>query len=439
MEKDKGIVKAPRTASSKVSRLASLIFTGACIALVCFQLSARFERNHASLISRHCDHLGPIKAAEFRARQNSLAKALVQLNASAYIAEPGSSSLFYGNFSQSNWGLSERPLLLIVTPEYIGDSVEAKVSILTPVFEAPRAKMLPIASQDVTFIEWAEESDPYEHAVSILSEATGSVYVDEQIRHFIVDGLQEAHPLASVSSAPYEIRRLRERKSPTEIELMKCVNEATILSIRAVHKKLYFGIRESTAGAMMKAAFTSAGLQRGGCLVLFGDNAALPHGAGTDRALGENDFALFDCTASLHGYQSDVTRTIALPGSDIPAEHLQIWRDVHAAQTAAITTAHQGVIAAQIDRAARASLNNSKYFTHRLGHGIGIDVHENPYLHARSKTVLETGHTFSDEPGIYQLGKVGVRLEDCFYIHENGTAVFLTAGVGGQARSPWSP
>lgn len=98
----------------------------------------------APLIYQHCEHLGPISAAEFQARQNSLAKTLVKLNASAYIAEPGPSSLFYGNFS--NWGLSERPLLLIITPQQTGDNIEAKVSILTPAFEAPRAKMLPISS-----------------------------------------------------------------------------------------------------------------------------------------------------------------------------------------------------------------------------------------------------------------------------------------------------
>ncbi|KAF8184894.1 peptidase M24 [Mycena galopus ATCC 62051] len=440
---DKGTDKTlwgPRPKSPQTSRLATLLFTVTCIALVCY-LNVGFETEPTiPLISRHCDHLGPIGAAEFQARQNSLAKILVDLNASAYIAEPGSSSLFYGNISQSNWKLSERPLLLIVTPERIGESIEAKVSILTPVFEAPRAKMLPISSsKDIKFIEWAEESNPYEHAMSILSERPGSVFVDGQIRNFIVDGLQAARPLATLASAPYEIRRLRERKSPAEIELMKCVNEATVLSIRTVRKNLYFGIRESTASAMMRAAFTSAGLTDGSCLVLFGENAALPHGSGTDRALGKNDFGLFDCTASLHGYKSDVTRTFALSGADIPAEHLQLWRDVRAAQSAAITTAHEGVIAAQVDKAARTSLNNSKYFTHRLGHGIGLEVHEDPYLNGGSKTVLETGHAFSDEPGIYKLGKVGVRLEDCFYIHENGTAVFLTAGVGGQAKSPWSP
>ncbi|KAF7338686.1 Peptidase-M24 domain-containing protein [Mycena venus] len=450
---DKGIaLGGPRRKRLSIFRLATLLFTAACIALV-----HRYYR-HLRLdpaIPKHCENLGPISAAEFQARQNSLAKTLVELNASAYIAEPGASSLFYGNISQSNWKLSERPLLLIITPQQLEDKIEAKVFILTPVFEAPRAKMLPISSKNVTFIEWAEESNPYEYALSVLFETPGSVFVDGQMRNFIVDGLQEAHPRGTVSTAPYQIKRLRERKSPAEIELMKCVNEATILSIRAVREKLYFGIRESTAGAMMRATFTSAGLQDGGCLVLFGENAALPHGSGTDRALGKNDFALFDCMASLHGYRSDVTRTVALPGSNIPAEHLKIWRDVHAAQTAAIVTAHEGVIAAQVDKAARASLNNSKYFTHRLGHGIGLEVHEDPYLNGGSKTVLETGHAFSNEPGIYIVGKVrktrmierhvptlsqvGVRLEDCFYIHENGSAIFLTAGVGGQAKSPWSP
>ncbi|KAJ7684666.1 Creatinase/aminopeptidase [Mycena polygramma] len=442
---DKGIVaperpprsKSPSFISIRFSRLGAL-FTAACIALV-YLYPGFAKETAAPVVHKHCEHLSPIAATEFKARQNSLAKTLAQLNASAYIAEPSANSLFFGNISKSNWGLSERPLLLIVTPEHNGDEIEAKITVLTPAFEAPRAKMLPIASEDVTFIEWAEESNPYEHVMSSLSEAPGPVFVDGSIRNFIVDGLRDAHPSAAVSSAPYEIRRLRERKSPAEIELLKCVNEAMLLSIRAVHARLYFGIRESEASAMMRDTLTAAGVKDGGCLTLFGENAALPHGSGTDRALGKSDFALFDCTASLHGYQSDVTRTVALKGSQIPEEHLDIWHNVRSAQAAAISTAHEGVIAAQVDKAARSSLNNSKYFTHRLGHGIGLEVHEDPYLNGGSQSVLETGHAFSDEPGIYIVGKVGVRLEDCFYIHEDGGAVFLTAGVGGQAKSPWSP
>ncbi|KAJ7043199.1 Creatinase/aminopeptidase [Mycena alexandri] len=424
--------------SDFISKLTRALFgIAAGIALV-YVISER-RKYAAPAVMQRCDHLSPITAAELQARQTSLARVLSQLNASAYISEPGASSLYYGNISTSNWRLSERPLLLMITPQQNGDEIEAKVSILTPAFEASRAKMLPIASNDVTFIEWAEETNPYEHAMTILSDTPGSVYVDGATRNFIVDGLRDAHPQAAVSSAPYEIRRLRERKSPVEIELLKCANEATVLAIRAVREKLHFGTRESTASAMMRAALASAGLRDGGCLTLFGENAALPHGSGTDRTLGKHDFALFDCTASLHGYRSDVTRTVALAKSEIPEEHIQIWRDVRAAQNAAISTAYAGVIAAEVDKAARSSLDNSKYFTHRLGHGIGLEVHEAPYLNGGSKSVLETGHAFSDEPGIYIEGKVGVRLEDCFYISETGSPVFLTAGIGGQAKSPWSP
>ncbi|KAJ7184256.1 peptidase M24, structural domain-containing protein [Mycena filopes] len=434
--------KSPEAISTRIARLVETgaFFFVAGIALV-YVISGPRQQYIAPAPARHCDHLGPITAAEFQIRQNSLARVLNQLNASAYITEPGASSLYYANISTSNWSLSERPLLLIITPQQEADEIEAKVSILTPVFEATRAKMLPIASDHVTFTEWAEESNPYDHAMSILSRTPGSVYVDGSTRTFIVDGLRDAHPHSAVSSAPYEIRRIRERKSPAEIELLKCANEATVLSIRAVHKKLHFGIRESTASAMMRATLASSGLNNGGCLTLFGENAALPHGAGTDRALGKHDFALFDCTANLHGYQSDVTRTVALPGSVIPEDHLQIWHDVRAAQNAAISTAYAGVVAAEVDKAARSSLENSNYFTHRLGHGIGLEVHEAPYLKRRQPEFLrnEVSTTEYVAPGIYIEGKVGVRLEDCFYISETGSPVFLTAEIGGQAKSPWRP
>ncbi|KAJ7771707.1 peptidase M24, structural domain-containing protein [Mycena metata] len=410
---------APKS-SGFISKLTRALFIAAGITL--WYATSERRKYSVPAVSKHCDHLSPITSAEFQTRQNSLARALNQLNASAYIAEPGASSLYYGNISTSNWGLSERPLLLVITPQQNGEEIGAKVSVLTPTFEASRAKMLPIVSNDVTFIEWAEEANPYEHALTILSGTPGSVYVDGATRNFIVDGLRDAHPQADVSSAPYEIRRLRERKSPAEIELLKCANEATVLSIRAVHEKMHVGIRESTASAMMRATLASAGLRDGGCLTLFGENAALPHGSGTDRTLGETRFRL----------------TVALAESEIPEEHLQIWHDVRAAQNAAIDIAYAGVIAAEVDKAARSSLDNSKYFTHRLGHGIGLEVHEAPYLNGGSKSVLETGHAFSDEPGIYIEGKVGVRLEDCFYINETGP-IFLTAGIGGQAKSPWSP
>ncbi|KII88686.1 hypothetical protein PLICRDRAFT_111447 [Plicaturopsis crispa FD-325 SS-3] len=396
-------------------------------------------------LGAHCAHTVPIGASEFHQRQASLAKTLHALNASAYIAEPGASAQFYGNISGSHWHLSERPLLLIISPQEVDGQVEARVSILTPSFEATRAKLLPVPAESVTYAEWPEDANPYEVAMAAvpgLSQDGGKIFVDGMTRTFVVDGFAKAAPDSLVASAPIEIRRLRERKSPAELELMKCANEATVLAIRAVREQMYIGIRESQVRTLIRSALAAAGLTELDSLVLFGENAALPHGAGTDRVLGKSDFALIDCGGALHGYYSDVTRTFALPESDIPAEHIDIWHHVQAAQLVASHTAREGAVMSTVDVAARSVLTSEgygKYFTHRLGHGIGLEVHEDPYLRGGSSGIIETGHAFSDEPGVYIEGQVGVRLEDCFYIEEDGSAVFLTAGVGGTAKTPTSP
>ncbi|KAJ4488467.1 peptidase M24, structural domain-containing protein [Lentinula aciculospora] len=393
-------------------------------------------------LANYCQSSQPINASEFHERQRRLARTLHYLNASAYITEPGASAQYFGNISTTSWKLSERPLLLIITPVLVNDSqVEAKVSILTPRFEATRAKMLPIPHDGVEYIEWSEENNPYEIAASAFS-AEGKVYLDDTVRLFIFNGFQKAIPDAIVAPTPPEIKELRQRKSDAEIELLKCANEATLLAIRAVHKKMTIGMKESEARRMMSMALKVAGLDDGGCLTLFGENAALPHGSGSDRVLGQSDFALFDCGGSLHGYVSDVTRTVALPKTKVPSEHRAIWGDVLFAQTVASRVAVAGAIAQDVDASARSFLDltgRGAYFTHRLGHGIGLEVHEEPYLRGGSLDIIKTGHTFSNEPGIYIEGKVGVRLEDCFYIDGNGQSIFLTENVGGQALSPWNP
>ncbi|KDR81467.1 hypothetical protein GALMADRAFT_239417 [Galerina marginata CBS 339.88] len=413
-------------------------------------------------LALHCSNIPAIQSSEYYTRQIELAKTLHDLNASAYIAEPGANTQFYANFSKSQWSLSERPLLLIVSTELFesdhGVDIRPRVTVLTPKFEATRAKLLPLpsANGDVRYIEWAEEANPYAAVLSALSFTPSNslksptIFVDNNIRKFIVDGLLRASgPLenttvstVNVLSAPLEITQMRERKSEAEIQILKCANEATLLAIREVHTKMYPGIRESQARSMMSAALGAAGLKDGGCLTLFGENAALPHGSGTDRTLAKTDFALFDCTASLHGYYSDVTRTVALSSKGLSSEQIEIWRLVQSAQNLALASARNGTVTRDVDAAARLLFKKkgySQYFTHRLGHGIGLEVHERPYLRGGSSDIIRSGHTFSDEPGIYIEGKVGVRLEDCFYINEDGDGVYLTEGVGGQSTQPWQP
>jgi Xaa-Pro aminopeptidase len=139
---------------------------------------------------------------------------------------------------------------------------------------------------------------------------------------------------------------------------------------------------------------------------------------------------------------ADSWQTFALHESEIPQEHLDIWKLVHLAQAAALATATNGTVASMVDAAARSTIaaaGYGRYFTHRLGHGIGLETHESPYLVGGSAAVLASGHTFSDEPGVYIEGKVGVRLEDCFVVSEDGTPAYLTQKVGGAAQSPWDP
>ncbi|EJD05791.1 Creatinase/aminopeptidase [Fomitiporia mediterranea MF3/22] len=395
-------------------------------------------------LASHCADVKPITAFEFLTRQQSLAEALHVLNASAYIAEPGANAQFFGNISTGTWFLSERPLLLIITPDSESNgSVNPRVSILTPSFEATRARLLAVPAQgNVSFFEWPEDVNPYEIAVSALSDRTGPIYIDGGMRKFIADGLASALPNNTVLSAPLEIRSLRERKSPAEIELLRCASEVTLLAIRAVREELRIGMTESEARRLMTSALSDADLSDPFVLGLFGENAALPHGSGSDRVLGKEDYILFDTGGILHGYHSDITRTFALKESTIPTDHLEVWFTVHAAQSAALRAARNGSLTRRVDEAARTVISTAgygKFFTHRLGHGIGLEVHEAPYLRGGSSDIIRPGHVFTDEPGIYIEGKVGVRHEDAFYVSEDGTSVLLTAGVGGQASSPWRP
>lgn len=183
-----------------------------------------------SHLEGHCARIPPISSDSFITRQESLAQLLHALDVSAYIAEPGASAGYYANLTGSHWGLSERPLLLIVQPQEAGDgSIRANISILTPAFEKTRAKLLPIPSKsEVTYTAWPEDADPFATALGLFPNLDDTViYVDGNVRTFITDGLQQAAPNARVINAPVEVRRLRERKSSEELDIMKCVNEVS--------------------------------------------------------------------------------------------------------------------------------------------------------------------------------------------------------------------
>jgi Xaa-Pro dipeptidase len=163
---------------------------------------------------------------------------------------------------------------------------------------------------------------------------------------------------------------------------------------------------------------------QGGALVLFGESSAYPHGLPKPRSLMENQVVLVDGGLSVHGYQSDMTRTVVF-GTPSDEAH-KVFEIVHEAQRQAVGFAGPGKKCGDVDAAARKVITDAGYgpdyrtFTHRLGHGIGLEGHEWPYLVRGSEIVLQPGMTFSDEPGIYQYGKFGIRLEDILAITETG-------------------
>ena len=163
-------------------------------------------------------------------------------------------------------------------------------------------------------------------------------------------------------------------------------------------------------------------------MVGFGPNAAFPHGSVAERTLKSGDVVLVDGGCRIEGFQSDVTRTVVLGK---PTDKIrQVWDIVKKAQDAALAAARPGVPCEAVDAAARKVIVDAgygpdyRYFTHRLGHGIGMDGHEYPYLVRGNKLPLQTGMTFSDEPGIYIVGEFGVRTEDVMSITEDGSRLF---------------
>jgi Xaa-Pro dipeptidase len=212
-------------------------------------------------------------------------------------------------------------------------------------------------------------------------------------------------------------------KSAHEIDIMRFANQKTLEAYRSAFKTLRIGMTQAELASNVSDAMAKLGY-RGGALVLFGESSAYPHGLPAPRSLAENQVVLVDGGLAVHGYPADMTRTVVF-GTPAP-EAQKVFDIVHEAQARALAFAAPGKKCGDVDAVARKVITDAGYgpdyrtFTHRLGHGIGLEGHEWPYLVRGSQVVLEPGMTFSDEPGIYQYGKFGVRLEDIMAITDTG-------------------
>jgi Xaa-Pro dipeptidase len=256
-----------------------------------------------------------------------------------------------------------------------------------------------------------------------LGAAGGRLGLDPSMRHFIYYGLRKDAPSLELVDGSAVTEGCRGVKTEKEIAFMDLANKITKLAYREGFRQLQEGMSPRDLAAAISAAHQKMGVSGGGG-PLFGPNSAFPHGTLDVRNLQKGDAVLVDGGCGVEGYRSDVTRTVFFGG---PTDRQRrVWEAGRKAQVAALRAVRPGAVCESVDAAARKVIEDAgfgpgyKYFTHRLGHGIGLEGHEYPYLVRGNTLKMEPGMTFSNEPGIYIYGEFGVRIEDCMVVTEDG-------------------
>lgn len=401
-------------------------------ALLSFRQLEVSQTSRASSTKPFGKWVEPISAEEFQQRtqraQQLMAEASPKLD--ALILGPGS-SLYY--FTGIRWGLSER-LLALVLPQS-GEPI-----LVCPAFEEGRMRESLRYPAEVRV--WQEDVSPTKLIATALADrhlGSGRIGIEETLPFTFYDHLREAASGCTFVSADPVTIACRSVKSQHELSFLRAACSATCDVFRGVFASLKEGMSEEDIGNLVSAGFAQQDL-RGGALVLIGPAAALPHGSKKPHKLQEGDVVLIDGGCTIEGYESDVTRTGVF--GKVPEKVQQVFEIVRKAQDAALDAARAGKLSGTVDDAARAVIAaggygpDYKYFTHRLGHGLGLDGHEHPYLVRGSKTVLAAGMTFSNEPGIYIPGEFGIRCEDDMVIAAEGPAQLLTPGFQVSLEKP---
>jgi Xaa-Pro dipeptidase len=401
--------------------------------------SPRPREEEASELSEIFSDLGdqsarwtPIAPLEKRPRLAHLGRLLSQAGLDALLIEPGA-TLSY--LSDVGWGRSERLFALVVLAD--GSSFW-----IVPAFEAPRAeeRIRAAGGPDGPLVAWDEHEYAWEPLASALrARGVARLAIEPSARLFVAERAARAFGAERVVSGASVVRSLRARKDARELELLRGACELTQRAIRAVAERLRPGLTDHELGRWITFAEERLGLRDTWVLPLIGPSAAYPHGEAEGRVLARGDGILVDTGGELHGYQSDISRSWAFDAPPTAAFE-RAWRTVRTAQEAAFARMAPGVPCREVDRAARATIEGAGYpggyqvFGHRLGHGIGLEGHEEPYFDGGNELALEPGMTFSDEPGIYLAGELGVRLEDVVAITASGAEVF-----GSWQESPERP
>lgn len=362
-----------------------------------------------------------IGAEERRARIRALQNGLTEHKIGALLIESGS-TLEY--FTGIRWHRSERTTAAVIPAH--GDIV-----IVTPAFEEPSVRETLQVGGEV--LPWNEADNPFARVVDGLRSrgvARGPIAVDPTIRFFIVDGLRRVSGSYEIVSGDALIRSCRMFKSPAELALMQLANHVTIEALRRVRARVEQSMSSADIAALMDQTTIALGGSPEFSLVLLNEASAYPHGSHQIQTVHEGSTILMDCGCTVHGYQSDISRTWVF--GTATARQRTVWNTVKRGQEIALETAKLGAPVGNLDDAVRRYYESEGWgpgyrlpgLSHRTGHGIGLDGHESPYLVHSDTTPLQVDMCFSDEPGIYIPGEFGVRLEDCWRMTASGPETF---------------
>jgi Xaa-Pro dipeptidase len=365
----------------------------------------------------------PISREERRERQER-ARKLMNENALDAIVLMAGTSLNY--FSGIHWWGSERTFAQVLP-------VKGAAFYVCPAFEEGRAREQIAQGPDGDRPDvrvWQEDESPYQQIAQGLRErslATGKLGIEETVRFVFADGIAKAAPQVSVTSATPVTAGCRMIKSANEIALMRLAAQVTLSAYEAVYHALREDMTQPQVDDLIAAAYGKLGFA-GEASVMIDESTAFPHGSSAPQVIREGSIIMIDDGCAVEGYQSDITRTFVLGKASDKMK--KVFDIVQGAQSAALAAARPGAECGAVDGAARKVISDAgygpdyKYFTHRVGHGMGMDIHEWPYLVRGNTLKLHPSMTISDEPGIYIRGEFGIRLEDTMHITESGAELF---------------
>lgn len=352
----------------------------------------------------------PLDLSDYRSRIERAQGALADRGTAALMLGPSADLTYLTGFEAHH---SERLNLLVVTPE-------GTPRLVVPTLEAP---LIGEAAALVEVHTWADHDTPAELVATLVGDASGkTIAVGNSLWSAFLLRLQGAIPEARWVEGDPVLRELRMIKEPKEIEFLAEAARLTDLAWDAfIQSGPISGLTERQALQRLLEISGEQGLERPYGIIGSGPNSASPHHSGNDRVIQKGDAVIFDWGGRINGYFSDVTRSVHVgePGQEYRAVHDLVKR----ANRATFDAVKPGVPLQELDRAARGLITQEGYgaaFLHRVGHGLGMEVHEEPYLVEGNELPLRPGMVFSDEPGIYLEGRFGVRIEDTVTCTEDG-------------------